>query len=355
MAAVGADASSLKILSATTFRNEGPYLLEWLAWHQMIGVTDFLVYSNDCTDGTDKLLDLLAEHGLLLHESHTPPPDRSIQWSALNAAWKHPLRGAADWMLISDIDEFPVVHAGQGRLTDLISAVPSGTDAIALGWRLFGANGVLALNDKPVVEQFTRSAPPEMSHPIAATFFKSLFRPSAFSRPGIHRPRHRKDSQPAWVDGAGRPLHEVISGNDKRLSLVGVAGHRQLAEMHHYSLRSVQGFMVKAGRGLPNRSSKAIDLGYWVDRNFNSIENRSALRFLPELNRRIGELRALPGVEELHQAALNWHRERFAELVRTQSGHDLYGRLVHSYDSAVLPLPLQRQLLRMFASVTDPD
>ncbi|NHF73022.1 glycosyltransferase family 2 protein [Paracoccus xiamenensis] len=343
----------MRILSATTVRNEGPYLLEWIAWHQVLGVTDFLVYSNDCTDGTDLLLDRLAEHGVLVHETHQPQPDRSIQWSALNAAWKHPLRKVADWMLVSDLDEFPVIHAGEGRLADLIAALPTGTDAVALAWRLFGANGIIGIDDKPVVDQFVRSAPANMSHPIAATFFKSLFRPSSFSRLGVHRPRHRKDSQPLWVDGSGRKLPPVMGGNDKRMSLSGLRDHRKLAEMHHYSLRSVQGFMVKSERGLPNRSDKQIGLGYWVDRNFNSMENTAARRMSPRLHSQIAALKELPGVADLHLAALQWHRDRFAALVKTQAAYDLYCQILHAYDSAVLPPELQRMLLHLFADVTD--
>lgn len=345
----------MKILSASTVRNEGPYLLEWIAWHQVLGVTDFLVYSNDCDDGSDLLLNRLAEHGVLVHETHQPQPDRSIQWSALSAAWKHPLRKAADWMLISDLDEFPVIHTGEGRLTDLIAALPDKTDAVTLPWRLFGANSIIAIDERPVIEQFTRAAPPDMFHPIAATFFKSLFRPAAFARSGVHRPRHRKDSHPAWVDGSGRPLPPVMGDNDKRLSLVGLTDHRKLVEMHHYSLRSVQGFMVKSERGLPNRSDKKIDLGYWVDRNFNSVENTAALRMAPRLREQIAALTALPGVADLHAATLRWHRDRFAALVKTQAGYDLYGQLLHAYDSAVLPPELQRMLLHMFANVADAD
>lgn len=345
----------MKILSATTVRNEGPYLLEWIAWHQILGVTDFIVYSNDCDDGSDLLLNRLAEHGVLIHEAHQPTPDRSIQWSALNAAWKHPLRKAADWMLVSDLDEFPVVHVGEGRLTDLIAALPDKTDAVALSWRLFGANGMIGINDRPVVEQFTRSAPASMSHPISSTFFKSLFRPSAFARTGVHRPRHRKDSQPGWVDGSGRPLPDFIGGNDKRLSLVGLRDHRKLAEMHHYSLRSVQGFVVKSERGLPNRSDKKIDLGYWVARNFNSMENTAALRMVPRLHAGIAALKSLPGVADLHASALQWHRDRFEALVKLQANYDLYGQILHAYDSAVLPPELQRMLLQLFGDVTDAD
>ncbi|MFN4129742.1 MAG: glycosyltransferase family 2 protein, partial [Paracoccaceae bacterium] len=43
----------------TTMKNEGPFILEWIAYHRAIGVDDFLIYTNDCTDGTDTMLDLL--------------------------------------------------------------------------------------------------------------------------------------------------------------------------------------------------------------------------------------------------------------------------------------------------------
>ena len=49
----------MKITLVTTMRNEGPHLLEWIAHHQAIGVTDFVIYTNECEDGTDTLLDLI--------------------------------------------------------------------------------------------------------------------------------------------------------------------------------------------------------------------------------------------------------------------------------------------------------
>ena len=32
-------------------RNEAPFILEWIAYHRAIGFDDFLIYSNDCSDG----------------------------------------------------------------------------------------------------------------------------------------------------------------------------------------------------------------------------------------------------------------------------------------------------------------
>ena len=46
----------MRILAVTTLRNEAPFIVEWVAHMRAIGVTDLLVYTNDCDDGTDALL-----------------------------------------------------------------------------------------------------------------------------------------------------------------------------------------------------------------------------------------------------------------------------------------------------------
>ncbi len=54
-------------------RNEGSFLLDWLAHHRACGFGDFLVFSNDCTDGTDAMLDRLAAMGWLTHVRNDGP------------------------------------------------------------------------------------------------------------------------------------------------------------------------------------------------------------------------------------------------------------------------------------------
>lgn len=341
----------MRVLSVTSIKDEGPFLLEWLAWHRMIGVTDFLVYSNDCTDGSDDLLEALAGQGVLTHLRNRPEGEQSIQWQALNAAWKHPLRKAAEWMLVSDVDEFPMVHCGSHRLADLIAALPEGAEAVALGWRLFGNAGLARFAPQPVTAQFTRSTPPEMRHPVAATFFKSLFRPAAFARAGVHRPRQKAGTVPLWVDGSGRPLPPVIADNDKRMSLMGVTGYRALAEMHHYSLRSAESFVVKTERGLPNRSEKRIDLTYWVERNFNAVDNRAALALQEPLAAEMAALLSLSGIAERHETCIARHRAAFQRLIREPEPYRLYCSCLHAAGSSPLPPGLETALLHAFQNL----
>jgi len=62
--------ANARVAIVTCMKNEGPFILEWLAYHRAIGVDDFLVYSNDCDDGTDTMLDLLQSRGLLQHRDN---------------------------------------------------------------------------------------------------------------------------------------------------------------------------------------------------------------------------------------------------------------------------------------------
>ena len=39
-----------------SMRNEGAFLLEWVVWYRLIGFSDILVVTNDCTDASPALL-----------------------------------------------------------------------------------------------------------------------------------------------------------------------------------------------------------------------------------------------------------------------------------------------------------
>ena len=60
-----------RYMIVTAMKNEGPYILDWIAHHLSIGFEHFFVATNDCDDGTDRILDRLAELG---HVTHVPNP-----------------------------------------------------------------------------------------------------------------------------------------------------------------------------------------------------------------------------------------------------------------------------------------
>jgi hypothetical protein len=64
----------LHITEVAFAKNEGRFLLEWIAYHRVIGVTDFLIYTNDCEDGSPDLLDRLQELGIVIHVQNQVAP-----------------------------------------------------------------------------------------------------------------------------------------------------------------------------------------------------------------------------------------------------------------------------------------
>ena len=328
----------MRILAITAMRDEGPHLLEWIAHHLAAGVDHFLIFSNACSDGTERMLDLMAGAGIVTHLPLAPDPAaaRPVQWQALKAAARHPLYRAAEWAVVMDCDEFINLAAPLATLGDLIAALPGGTDALAMEWRLFGNAGRMAPGEGLTVERFTRAAPDAPPLPLAR-FFKSLFRPAAFRAPGVHRPKAREGDAPAWADGAGRALSESFAQANGRINLWGLPPARDLVQLNHYALRSGDEFMAKRRRGLPNHTERAVDLGYWAERNFNCVEERSIARMIPATKARLGDLLALPGLGELQEEALARHRAALARQLRDADENRLYLQLALTAGSTPPP------------------
>ncbi|WP_243611744.1 glycosyltransferase family 2 protein [Shimia aestuarii] len=342
----------MRVLSVTSMRNEGPYLLEWLAHHRAAGVTDFLVFSNDCEDGTAEMLDLLDAAGVLSHVPQERQGKKSVQWQALRAAWKHPLRKAADWVLVSDVDEFLNIRGGDHTLDGLIDGLAPEVDGVVIPWRLYGNNSVVEVLDAPVTEQFTRAIEPGVRYPAAAGFFKTLFRTKGpFNQLGVHRPQQKAPERaglPVFVDGSGMRLPDSLAATPSRLSLFGFDAGQSLVEMNHYSIRSAAGFLVKRARGLPNRSHKPVDLAYWVERNFNTVEDRSIAAMRPATEAALAELREIDGIAAAHERAVAWHQARFAELVRQPEEQALLVDILTAGSSQTLPRELQLRLVQWY-------
>lgn len=304
----------MNILAVTCMRNEAPYCLEWIAHHRAAGVTDFLIYTHDCSDGTDILLDLLP---YVTHVPFQPAKDKSPQWRAMQLADQHPLMKATDWAIFFDCDEFFCLQSPLTSISDLIASMPQGTDAIALGWRLFGSSGHIEWTEGLTLERFKRAAPADLALP-AGHFFKSLFRPSRFQKLGVHRPKNKSNTQPNWILGGVQAASTTFANDDKRINTFGLLRTSPSAWLNHYSTRSATEFLIKRERGLPNRKIKNIDLSYWAERNFNAVEDLTIQHMLPVSLDELHKLQNLSDVQKHVEHATDIHREIFAELMSNQ-------------------------------------
>ncbi|MGR3371718.1 glycosyltransferase family 2 protein [Pseudooceanicola nanhaiensis] len=338
----------MKFLAILCVRNEGAFLLEWLAHHRATGFTDFVVFSNDCDDGTDLLLDRLEELGELTHIRNDGPYENGgIQFTALKIADTLPVVRAADWILTLDVDEFVNVHTGAHRLPDLIAALPEAT-AITLTWRLFGNAEVIRFEDAPVTRQFTRAAPEVLTWPWRASMFKTLYRNDrTYRKLGVHRPRDPDPERLAtarWFDASGRALDEKFRTGQ----IFSPYGRKNngLAQLNHYPLGAMESFVVKADRGRAVHSGDMLDIDYWIERNLNTDEDRTILALAPEAEAERARLMADAEVARLHHAAARWRRTRFEALMLEEPFRALFGRLLMTPPSRTVTENAARFLIR---------
>jgi len=318
-----------RVLIVTTMKNEGPFILEWLAYHRAIGVTDILVYTNDCTDGTDEMFDLLHAKGLVQHaENPYRKSGLKPQHAALKAAEETDLATDADWIICMDVDEFMNIHVGDGTLKALFDRVPDAT-LISMTWRLFGNADVSHFKDQPIIEQFDQSAPALCRKPHQAWGFKTLFRNlSHYKKFGVHRPKGLKPEyldQIRWVNGSGQQMPDKMLRTGWRSS-TSTIGY-DLVSLNHYALRSAESFLVKRDRGRVNHVDRDQGLAYWFRMNHNAQKETSIRDKLPRFHKELARLLADPEIAAQHAKCVTAHEARIKALMGSQEYQNLYAEI----------------------------
>ena len=141
-----------KISICGIFKNEAPFLKEWLEFHEMIGVEHFFLYNNNSEDDYQTVLNPYLERGLVT----------LIDWpynQAQMAAYKHfydTFRHDTQWVSFLDIDEF-FCPRYETSLTDWLMKNDK-YPVLLIYWRMFGTSAHLHHNpDKLLIEQYTVS------------------------------------------------------------------------------------------------------------------------------------------------------------------------------------------------------
>lgn len=263
----------------STMKNEGPYLLEWLAYHKSIGIDEFCIFSNDCTDGSNLMLNRLDLMGVVRHFDNPLGPRMDPQRAAYSRAGKMDWVRSADWVLIVDADEFLNVHVGDRSVDALIDACPDGTEAISVNWRLMGSGGQSKMSDHLVTERFTKGSSFDTPENGLVWGFKTLFKPQSFDYFGVHRPKFYKDKELTpgmvnWVNGDGKDMGPKYLKGGWR-SNPDSLGY-SMAQVNHYAIKSREDFLLKRLRGTANSKNKGrIDMEYWGKYDINTHEDAS--------------------------------------------------------------------------------
>lgn len=326
--------SQSSVCLIATVKDEAVSLLEWLAHNIAIGFDRILIASNDCTDGTDRMLDRLQDLGVIRHIPNPAPHKlhRSIQHTAYARLRKLDAVKTADWLMALDVDEFLNIHIGQGTIPELLARQAPNIDGIVFTWRNFGDAGRSGLPAAPVTEVYTMAISAQaVAHEPNFGQSKQLY-------------RHHNSFAFLSAHGGGMiPGGEMLS---KRGVLVTPAGHPvdpavwgdcpvpfhacqplpewSVAQINHYLTKTRGQMHLRHARGDAHHANK-YDQRYFREQNRNDERDVTIQRSKPLRDAQLARLIADPVLADLQQAAVHAARAQIRAIRQNRRTPSLKG------------------------------
>ena len=137
-----------KVSICAIFKNEAPYLKEWIEFNHIIGIEHFYLYNNNSEDDYLSVLVPFIDTGLVT----------LIQWpnnQAQMECYKHCInnfKNQTNWIGFIDIDEF-IVPRAKNNIYDLLKPFNKKRGAIKFYWKMFGTSGKINRDIKGLVTE----------------------------------------------------------------------------------------------------------------------------------------------------------------------------------------------------------
>ena len=306
----------------TSVRDEGIYLLEWVAHHRMMGSDHLFVYSNDNADGSDDLLRSLHDAGLITWVQSSVGARCRAQWKAFG----HALRVMPDtldyeWSLLIDLDEFFLpspVFRKVGKFLDWHET--RDVDVIGINWLMVGSNGETHWRDAPLAQRFPSAIMGANSH------IKSMFRTRNFVHSYAHDPATFQDVPVSFRNASGQ-VHRYDPTQSRGIAL---NPDISAASLVHFFFKSNEEHIWKASRNRGDhlRSEEKNFPDWTVDVLKTHVET-SHLRqcetglapYSESLQAEIGKLLQIQSIREASEHVKALYRMRIDSLISMAAEH----------------------------------
>jgi hypothetical protein len=286
------------IAIAAMFKNEGPYIAEWLEFHLMVGVRHIYLYENGSTDNWRDAVAPYIRDGVVTLIPWQNFYGRQQQTLAYDHAFAN-FGPDYKWMAFIDLDEF--MFPTRGNSLEETMKTLEHLPAISLPWFMYGPGGHEKKPDGLVIKNFIeRAAWPPIPAQYTLYKFKSIVNPRAIIPGiGIHTFATLEHGAVLINDrGQIYPHHQM------RVLDYASADHIRL---NHYFTRSEEEFQNKLRRGRAGKAGR-VDmhaLDQRVAQYHRCVEKDTEIwRFVPELERRLAARFGKPHAAEKAEQAL---------------------------------------------------
>ncbi len=242
------------------FKDEAPYLPEWIEFHRLVGVEHFFLYDNLSADGARNVVEPWVRAGVVsISECSIPLSQGGQGWAYADALAR--ARGRTRWLAFIDLDEF-LFSPGPTLLADVLRDYEEHA-GVVVNWQVYGSSGLTAKPDGLVIESFLKRArtqwvrnrriksivdPTRAARPVGPHFFE--YADAALAVTESHEP-----VRVISVDQRARRMRRGLS----RLPLIETDPYairessvKQVSvgrlRLNHYAVRSRQEFEQKTAR-----------------------------------------------------------------------------------------------------------
>lgn len=238
----------MKTCLVTKVRNEGVYMLEWIAHHKLIGFDDIIVISNDLSDSSDIMLKSLDDAGVVIWKdvSNIPLKGRRIGVRAYRQASEMISESDYDWVMELDADEFLDLN-GVG-IKDFLSNFED-SDAIVFNWMNFGCSGNVEYDPGSLVmERFFSCLGEEK---VGRNEVKSIVKKNRLKELAAHI-SHFNDGKVKVSHSGGESFigNSSADAREKVYRSGAFPVDYSQGKVRHYTTKSVDEYMLRMQRGL---------------------------------------------------------------------------------------------------------
>lgn len=277
-------------IGITSFQNNrNPWILEWLAFHMVVGFDSFHLYLHNCTDGmSETLLKLMRHYPLYVNTiGNNELPQLSSYQHSLNC-----YGSSVDWMAFIDGDEFLFPTQHQDIADALALYEKSDLSALAVYSRCYGSNGHVKEPSGLIMENYPRHSSMDFA---ANKHVKSIVRGgSSAASTQVSVTSSLFCTQNGTFDEKHRPvfhptLHDLEPSYD-------------FFRINHYATQSYEYFKsvrepMKSAGALENAAKPLIQSFHDYDRN--ECDDGLSYNFLVRLKMKVMELQEVVDNYEL--------------------------------------------------------
>ncbi|SER35217.1 Glycosyl transferase family 2 [Azotobacter beijerinckii] len=232
-----------KLAIAAIFKNEGPYILEWIAFHRTIGVDNFFIADNGSTDGSSDLLQALEKLGIITYIPFPSTPGVPPQLSAYKKIINEHI-SEAQWFAFIDADEFLLPTDGETSIKPALQRLTEDNSigAIAVNWATYGSSHHKEYSADLVVERFNYRATKDFG---VNRHYKSIVRSDAYVDTHENPHLFKIKEGLRYVHANNRNITQYNQ------EIIGLSQETcwEPFRINHYIVKSFEEFTLKKNRG----------------------------------------------------------------------------------------------------------